>query len=155
MASDSLREVGKYIKKTREDVDHALDRYLQHRAKVERTRDTFSDVIPFVFYFKTEEDDVVTLELNFLLPPPTGNGLGGGDTGYNTVCESFTKAIGTHIISVEKPYLPTTVSVYVNGEEWDPNKWSEYDPSAGQVEVIVDATFTSNQVVICYLYTQV
>lgn len=155
MAPDSLNEIGKYIRKTRDDVDIALDRYLQHRARIERTRDSFSPELPFVFYFDTNEDETVSMDINFIVPPPTlnsGQGGGGGGTKYTGKCESFTVGSGTQIVSISNPpYAENSVTVYLNGNVLPDSSWAAIDFTSGQIQVNA-GNKASNTVVVCYLH---
>lgn len=147
MASDSLNEVGRYIKKTRDNADYALKRGKKRHNKVERTRDVFTDSASFIMFFRTEEDERVWMDLNFSEPPP-GKGLGGG-IGFLANCVSITTDNTDHIVYVGSAYDAGTVTVYMNGAEYDTSKWDEYNPDAGEV-FVKGGPRSTNTITICY-----
>lgn len=143
MAGDNLNEVGKYLKKTRKDVDYALGRYLQRRSRVEGTRDVFSSELSFIFYFDTEDDESTTLDITFRKPPPGGN-FGTGS------CEAFTIGLFDKIFTTSTNYEEDSVTVFLNDAELPNSEWYEYDVEAHQV-FVKGGPFSDNAVVICYV----
>lgn len=71
---DSMTQVGKYIKKTRDDTNFALERFTEIFPQIERTRDFFNSDLRFYMDFKTKvPDNTIFLDLNFNVPAPGGD----------------------------------------------------------------------------------
>jgi hypothetical protein len=135
---DSINEVGKSLRKTKENSEAALRRYAPTRAKIERIRDIFDDVIPFEMEFETKDSEkLMSLDLYFNKPPPVITCLDGGR--YVLQCQDFCTTVGegAHLLNVGHSYFPGTVSVFLNNVRLDSSQFSEYDPVNGLVYVIV------------------
>jgi hypothetical protein len=149
MASDSLNEIGRYIKDTNNRATDALNRVRPNRPAVERTRDIFDPAIPFSMEFnKSSKQRSVTLDLTFNKPPPMQNCMTGGNIRMS--CEEFTVTSGDHELKLTNAYMPGTTSVYVNGSAWPTFKYAEEDWESGEV-LITDLTNEVNTVTICYM----
>jgi hypothetical protein len=145
MASDSLTQVGKYIRNTNKRADQALKRVTNKIPKKERARDTVSSIYPMSFNVETRErGERVTLDINFNKPPPLDCAAGC----IATTCEDYEMTAGGHSISVTNPYEPGSVKVFISGT-LQPAQWSEENPEGGQVYVQVSGRV---MVVVCYSY---
>lgn len=149
MASDNLRQIGKYVRETREAANHALNRYSKNLPVVERARDIFDVDIPFEMFFSTKENEkIVLLDLDFNKPPP----LRGCKQGCTTsACESFTRSSGNHSLTVEYPYISGSVNVFINGVVLDNSQYWEESPEAGAV-FVQGASRDTNTITICYIW---
>lgn len=148
MASDNLKQIGKFIGKTGRDADRALKRTVPIRPRLERIRDVFDSTTEFEMSFeKTPDDTRVLLDLFFNLPPP----IRGCKVGcIITKCEDFDFTSGSHSVTVANPYLAGTVSVYIDGEKLDNSQVFEANPSGGEVYFQGPASYEA--VSICYIY---
>ncbi len=71
--SDKLNQVGKFIRKSKEDSDYSLKRYSENFPQVERTRDSFDPTLNFNMKFKTKvPDNHISVDLNFGIKSPIG-----------------------------------------------------------------------------------
>jgi len=147
MASDNLRQVGRYIQRTNRNANLALKRAKKKLAVKDRVRDTVSSVYPFTMQINIEEDTrTVLIDINFKKPPPADC----VSECIGTACEDFDLFQGGHSLSMTNPYEAGTANVYVGGEPLDPVQWYEEEPSAGKVYVQVQDP--SKVVVVCYIY---
>lgn len=146
MASDSLREVGKFINQSRRNADLALKRYEKKLPKKDRARDTVSAVSPFNMYIENEGDQRVVIDINFRNPPPNDCEA----ECVATACEDFELLGGGHSITVTNPYEAGTVRVFSNGNPLEQIQWYEENPSGGQVYVQIQTT--GEVIVVCYTY---
>lgn len=149
MANDGLNQLGKYIKKTRDDSNYALNRYLQRRASVERVRDVFDPINSFTMKFRTREGhERAVLDLRFDKPPPTR--LYGTSTTQLFSCgQSFTVGTSGALLTLATSYVSDSLTVFMNGALLSDSQYAEIDPDAGQVYVN-GGPRGSNTVVICY-----
>jgi hypothetical protein len=70
MGSDSLKQVGKYIKGTRKDTDYALSQYSEIFPKIERIRAPFNPDNPFTMEFRNkQQENKITITLTFFTWP--------------------------------------------------------------------------------------
>src|SRR5689334_8176402 len=130
MASDNLREVGRYMRRTSRQADLALKRYTNKIPKRERARDTVSSVFPMRFDVHSEGKvgDSFTIHISFNKPPPedcSADCIG-------TACQDFTMTY-SQLITLTNPYIVGTVRVYSEGEPVDPSNWVEENPGAGEI----------------------
>lgn len=146
MASDSLNEIGRYIKQSRRNADLALKRYSKHMPKKDRVRDTISSVSPFSMYIENDGFERVIIDVNFRVPPPSDCSA----ECIATACEDFELLGGGHSITVTNPYEPGTIKVFSNGNPLEQIQWYEENPEAGQVYVQVQST--GEVIVVCYAY---
>lgn len=145
MASDSLREVGQYIKKTNKQANLSLKRNFSKLPVRDRARDVISDIAPFRMDIQTDES-AVTIDINFDKPPPADCAA----ECYATACQSFNLTVGGHSITVGNPYEEGTMRVYIGDSPLENVQWYEENPGAGQVYVQVQNS--SAIVVTCYTY---
>lgn len=148
MASDSLRQVGRDLKKMNRRSEFAVKRVQNQIPKKERARDTMSSLFPFTMRLDSAGDrSTYTMSINFNKPPPSECSA----ECIATACESFTVAAGTYTLGTTNPYEPETVRVYNGGGEPTPNpNFLEENPSAGQVRVVSPAE--TDLIIICYSY---
>lgn len=147
MASDKLRQVGRYMRLTERQADLALKRYTNKIPKKERARDTVSSVFPFRFDVQTDgRANRITVNINFNKPPPDDCGV----DCISTACIDFQMGLGAHSISLPNPYIPGTVRVYGQGDTIEVAQFIEENPSGGQVYVQVNIEVET--VVICFSY---
>lgn len=131
--TDKIREVGKSLRKTRENSEAALRRYNVKHPRIERARDIFDDVIPFEMEFKTEsQDSLFSMDVFFNKPPPLRNCKFGR---FVTACTEFTVPAGDHLLNLGESYVPGSVTVFSNGTELSSANYYEYSPSEGLVFV--------------------
>jgi len=146
MASDNLRQVGRYLRQTNRTADLALKKARKKMPVKDRVRDNISNIYPFTMQIETEGPTRVVIDINFNKPPPSdciSECIG-------TVCEDFDLSNGGHSVNVVNPYEAGTVKVYAEGEPLDSSQWSEEEPSAGKVYVQVQDF--SKVIAICYVY---
>lgn len=148
MASDNLRQIGRYMRQTNRQADLALKRYANKIPKRERARDTVSSVFPmqFIVHSEGKSGDTFTIDINFNKPPPedcSADCIG-------TACEDFEMFTSAQLITLTNPYEPGTVRVYNRGEAVDASQWVEENPSGG--EVYVQPVGDNEIMVICYSY---
>lgn len=142
--SDTLKQVGKTIGKSKRDTEYNLTRYSQNFPMIERVLDIFDSVMPFVMEFITEiPKNNVSLNLYFY---PLYN---------DKVCEIFDTTNEDIILAY--PYVAgSTTARFKNtllrrGEDFS-DDYYEDDPTTGEV-VIGSAYFTdeeSDEFAICY-----
>jgi hypothetical protein len=149
MASDNIREVGKFVKQTRRDTDYALKRYHSKIPLVERTRDIFDSEIPFKMNFETKrKGNKVLLDLNFNKPPPLNRCK---SDCLAATCESFVVEPGIdHLLTLQQPYIAGTTTVFINYSQVLPSTFDEVSPESGQI--FVQGTTTSTLITVCYSY---
>jgi len=146
---DSINEVGKLLRKTKNNSEAALRRHALNHPRVDRVRDLFDDVVPFEMEFETKpQEHSFNMDLYFNKPPPL-NCINHGQ--YVLICENFTVEVstGSHLIQLESSYWPGSVTVYFGATQIDTSQYSEYDPVNGLVYVVVPDGVT--EVTICYL----
>jgi len=146
MASDSLNQIGKYIRKTNKQASLALKRNFHKIPTKDRARDTVSSVYPFRMGIEQEGGNTVKIDINFDKPPPDDCAA----ECIATACEQFNLVNGGHSVTVENPYEAGTVRVYSNGEPLSNVQWYEENSSGGQVYVQVQQP--EELIVICYTY---
>lgn len=147
MASDSLKQVGKSIKRMGREADFAIKRYTNSIPKRERARDTMSSLFSFNMLIDSEgKGDKVSVSINFNKPPPDDCSA----ECIATACEDFELGQGSYLLTTTNPYEPGTVRVYSQGQTIDPAQFTEENPSAGQVYVQVQGG--TEMIVICYSY---
>lgn len=148
MASDNLKQVGRVIKETRNDVDFVLDRKLPFRVTVERIRDLFSPELPAEMVFTTEHDEQsVTVDLRFL-KPPSPEAI---NVAYQGFCQAFAVDNTPQILQLAYEYESGSVRVYMNGTKYDSSKWYEY--SSNEIYIAGGPHDLTNIVDICYEVT--
>ena len=148
MASDSLKQIGNYIKDTKKDTDFGLKRYHANIPRVERTRDVFDSDVPFQFTFKTEHPkDRITLNLIFNKPPPLSQCNNGCVTAQ---CQTFNVTPGDHLLTVDNPYNAGSVTVFVDYVQALASGFEETNPEAGTV--FVQGSETTSTITICYTF---
>lgn len=148
MASDSLNQIGRFVKKTRQNSDYALKRYHANLPTVENVRDVFDPDIPFEMAFKTRrKEDKVSLNLTFREPPPL---RGCKSECISNACESFTLTGTSHYITVAQPYVATTVSIFVDGDILPASQFNEDNPEGGGI--YIQTPSGEHVVVVCYIY---
>lgn len=150
MASDSLNQIGKYIRKTGKDADRAVKRAYPIQPRLERVRDVFDSTTGFDMQFEIDNKDTkVLLDLNFTLPPPTRGCKAGC---IISQCEEFDfESGGNHSVTLDHSYLAKSISVFVNGERLPDYQVNELSPGAG--EVFYQGTSGPDKVAICYVYS--
>lgn len=149
MASDSLNQVGKYIGKTRKNADRALNRDRPIQPRLERVRDIFDETTAFEMSFKKlRNDERVTLDLFFYLPPPSR----GCDVGcIHSKCEEyFFVGGGNHELTTKFPYDSGTISIFIDGIQLEASQFNEVDPESGAV-FFQSGTTDDITVAICYI----
>jgi hypothetical protein len=146
MASDSLNQVGKYIKRANSNASLALKRNFHKLPKKDRARDTVSNVAPFRMEIYQEGRRPITININFNKPPPSDCAV----DCIATTCEQFTLAYGGHSLTMINPYEAGTVRVYTDGEILPAAQWYEENPGAGQVYVQVPNS--TALIAVCYTY---
>lgn len=145
MASDSLNQIGKYIRRGSTNASLALKRNFHKLPTKDRARDTVSSVYTFRMTVEQEGGRPVKINVNFNKPPPD-------DCAANciaTACQDFDLPVGGHSITVENPYEAGSVRVYLGESELDDAQWYEENPSGGQVYV---QTTGQALIVVCYTY---
>ena len=66
MATDTLRQAGKLLHKTKRDTEYAIKRTTRNFPLVDKLRDSFDTTHPFVMEFRTfNSDDSVEVTLTF------------------------------------------------------------------------------------------
>ena|ERR1041385_6362697 len=145
---DPINEIGKYIRKTREDSDAALRRYHPIHRNVERVRDIFDDIQPFEMLFTTHNRDTeMLIDLYFNKPPPT---CSIGDV--KMCCNDFTEGPGGHLIQLDWPYIPGETHVWINGiPQVLGLNYTEYDPTNGWIYINGLAGVDTQIIEVCYL----
>lgn len=148
MASDSLNEVGKDLRRTKDEANYASKKVRPNRPSVERTRDIFDSTVDFEMKFDVSpKQKRVGLDLEFNKPPPLAGCRG---VPCHMKCETFDGlAAGSHELGLSYDFLTGSLAVYVNGTTWSSTKWAEVSPTNGTVYVS-GLTQTSNTVTICY-----
>lgn len=146
MASDSLNQVGKYIRRANKNAGLALKRDFHKLPKKDRTRDTVSNVATFRMEIYQEGRRPVTMNIKFNKPPPDDCSA----DCIATTCEQYNLGYGGHSLTVTNPYEPGSVRVYLNGNVLPDAQWYEENPGAGQV--YVQAPTPSASIGICYAY---
>lgn len=149
MASDNLKQLGKHLRETREDVDFVLGRKLPFRVTVERIREVFTTDLPVEMAFTTKTDTQgVRVDIRFLKPPSPEaiNAV------YQGFCETFTTTnTAPAIFTLLYEFESGSVHVYVNGTIYDPAKWYEY--SVNQIYISGGTHTLTNTIDICYEVT--
>lgn len=145
MASDSLRQVGKYIKRTSQSADLALKRNFTKMPRKDRARDTVSNVAPFRMFIESDGRGA-TIDINFDKPPPADCASGC----FATACQDFNLSPGGHSITVENPYEEGTMRVFAGENPLESVQWYEENPVGGQVYVQVPADVSL--IALCYTY---
>lgn len=145
MASDNLNQIGKYIRKTRQDADFALTRYSRHNPRIERSRDIFDNITPFEMEFEVTEKSRLSLDINFNKPPPTA---GCKSNCITSICEKIEEVSGSHYVTLSHTYLNNTVKVFLNGEPVPSTEIRLRPPNS----VWVNADLEYNTIVICYIH---
>lgn len=135
MASDSLRQVGKYIGKTGRTADQALKRAYPIQPRLERIRDVFDPINSFEMSFETtEHDERVSLDLFFRFPPPSRGCTIGC---IHTLCEGFAATAGDNAVTVSFPYLAGSVRVFAP-TQLDASAVDEINPATGEVGFYIE-----------------
>ena len=63
---DNINQIGKYLRKSKDQVDYTLTRYSEIFSMVDRIRDSFDTNLPFHMEFKTKiEGNTILVDLNF------------------------------------------------------------------------------------------
>lgn len=146
MASDNIRQVGRYIRDTNRNANYAIKRYTKKLPIRDRVRDSVSTISPFVTYVETDGSQSVTIDINFSEPPPSTC----DSECIATTCEEFELSNGGHSILVVNPFEAGTVKIYSNGNVLDGAQWYESNPLTGEVYVQVQSG--TEMIVICYAY---
>lgn len=74
--ADKLNQVGKRLKKNQDSTRYNLSRYSRHFPKIERSRDSFTSVLPFSMEFPSVAGQKTRITFNFANPLPTGTTTG-------------------------------------------------------------------------------
>lgn len=149
MASDNVNEVGKFLRKTRKDVDFSLTRYHKNIPRIERTRDIFDAEIPFEMAFDTDKNDsTVFLNINFNKPPPV-NECKNAEC-VKIACQSFELAVGNHYVNVDNPYIAETVTVFIDHV---PLAASQFEEMGGTELFIQSNSIDPYTATVCYTYS--
>lgn len=148
MASDSLKQVGNFIKDTNKKANQGLKRYSKNLPVVENTRDIFDPTISFEMFFRTEENQKeVILDMKLSKPPPM---KGCRSACHMAACEQFNLPAGEQVVTLQEPPIAGTVDVFVNGEILS-NLQSYIIPS-NQV-FLQSGSNPTNIVVVCYIWS--
>lgn len=148
MASDNLRQVGRYMRHAGRQADLAMKRVTNKVPKRERARDTVSALFPFQFIVNSEgEGDKVSIDINFNKPPPDDCSA----ECIATACEDFQlSGIGGYSLTTTNPYEVGSIRIYSEGSTLPLAQFVEENPSGGQVYVQVQSDIET--IVICYTY---
>lgn len=143
--SDSLRQIGKYVKKSNKEGNHSLKRPLPTDPTIERARDIFDPEAEFRmdFYIKPYNTRTV-LTVQFKPPPPTSC-CGGCQC---QVCEVFLD--GNEELIVSYPYLAGTVRIYYNNINF--TTFSETNPNTGAV-TLTSEVVAGQEIKVCYVHS--
>jgi hypothetical protein len=149
MASDDLRRIGRYIKKTRRDINTALERYHPDYPKVERSRDVVDRNNSFITTFKTKGKQSTELSLYFDTAPILSQCQQGCLHGG---CKSIAvDSAGSHTINVGESYRTGTIHAFLGETQLSSFVIDETNPSAGEMEV---NTPSGGQLTVCYLHDE-
>lgn len=145
MASDNLREVGRFIRKSNRQADLAMKRITNKIPKRERARDVVSSLYSFRMHVTSPgKGDKVSIDINFNKPPPSDC----ISDCVATTCEDIELSRGAYSIPTENPYVPGTVKVFSQGIPLPEAQW--YEENSGQVYVQVQNRL--EMIIICYSY---
>lgn len=145
MATDNLREVGRFIRKTNRQADLAMKRVANTIPKRERARDVVSSLYPFrMLVDSSGKGDKISLDINFNKPPPSDCIA----DCVATTCEATQLSSGGYSMSTENPYVAGTVKVFSQGVLLPLAQW--YEEGGGQVYVQVQSPL--EMIIICYSY---
>lgn len=145
MASDNLREIGRFIRKTNRDAELAMKRVTNQIPKRERARDSVSALYPFTMTVTTEgKAGKVSIDINFNKPPPDDCSA----ECISTTCEAHELNRGAYSLNTVNPYVPGTVKVFSQGLSLPQAQW--FEENEGQVYVQVQSA--TEMIIICYSY---
>ena len=141
---DDSNQLGKNLRKNKEDAERALKRGSAINPQLERVRDVLDKEIPFELEFVQERDgNRVLLDIDFMPPPKTGCCA---DCSCS-VCEFYAKGYTENLFKTTYGYVPGTVHVFKN--EIPSTEFEETDPVRGHVTVW---SHNDEATVICYVY---
>ena len=146
MVNDGLNQIGKYVKRTRDKTNRAVDRFYPNLPLVDIIRDVVDPTVPIIFWFETKaRNSTVALTLTFLPPPPR---LSCADC-YCNVCEYF-RGESTPVMTYA--YIPGSVTVFKNNKIQANSAFDETDPVSGLVTITVSVAAT-DVIKVCYVYS--
>lgn len=145
--SDTANQVGKVIKSNNRNAQRVLKRFVPKLRKIERVLDTFDSAVPFTMEFHTKHNETA-YKLDLIFRPPGPSIC--CDQFLCAACESF--ADGNETITLQRPYRPNSVTVYVRGK-LRPEEFTETNPTTGVVTVNLNIG-PGTVVRVCYIYLQ-
>lgn len=145
MASDNLREIGRFIRYNNKQANLAIKRVTNKIPRRERARDTVSSLYSFTMNLHSEgKNDKVSIDVTFDKPPPSDCSA----ECVSTACEAHELFRGGYSIPTVNPYESGTVKVFSQGLILPPPQW--YEENGGQVYVQVQSDI--EMIIICYSY---
>lgn len=147
--TDSLNQVGKYLKETSRKSDFAIKRTFREAPSTERIRDIFDPDYPLEAKFDIGKNITsTTIDIYFGRRLPN---IGCCADCYCGATEAYTSdSLVSGSIYLSQPYVQNTTVVYLNGSRATRNTdYVESSPSSGQLSILSDFS----TIVISYVYT--
>jgi hypothetical protein len=152
--SDSLNELGKDLKQTKDEARRYANKGSAEYPMGEIARDMYDHLVDYNMTFRTvRPGQSVSVNLQFELPPPS-MGLGNccGDC-FCAMCEAFPSTDEDYATTLllKRPYVAGSVRLMIDDFWWQ-DGITEYDSSAGIVKINSDIFNMGRDLTVCYVY---